>query len=182
MGEMGQQASPEEQRAYDEFVSRGMLLIYNRKFLPSVLEMLQGNGDPVEGLATAAAQITKRVASSAKGAGKEIPPDVVFHGGTELFEDLASLSKDAGIKDFSTDQDAFEAAYFRALDQYRMSSQQDGSADQQGAQADLAKLQEMDQSGALEKTLMQMAEKDAAGSRPAGQEPSGGLMQRGRMN
>lgn len=173
-----QQASPEEQALYDKVVAQAFDLIYDKRMLPGVVEMLKGGGDPVEGLATAAAQITARVASAAQQAGQQIPPDVLLHAGTEIYEDLADLSGKVGIKDFSQDQDAFEGAYFRALDQFRMLVQEAGGADQKSAQADLAKLEQMDQSGELEKMLMGLAENDPRqGKRETEPRPAGGLMQ-----
>lgn len=174
MGGDTQQASPEEQALYDRVVGQAFNLIYDQKFLPTVVEMLRGGGDPVEGLATAAAQITARVASSAQQSGQTIPPDVLLHAGTEIYEDLAELSKTVGIKDFGADEDAFESGYFRALDQFRTMTQQGGGADQQSAQADMAKLEQMDQSGQLEQMLMGLAEKDPR--KWADAEPSGGLV------
>ena len=178
-----QQASPEEQKMYDDIVSHGMLLIYDKKMLPGLVEMLKGGGDPIEGLATAAAQITARVASAAQQAGQQIPPDILLHAGTELFEEIADVSKEAGIKDFAQDQDAFEGAYFRALDQFRMLVQEAGGADQKSAQADLAKLEQMDQSGQLEQMLMGLAENDPRQGRPEAEpQTAGGLMPRRGMN
>lgn len=183
---MVQQASPEEQQLYNAVVGQAFNMIYDRKFLPTVIDMLKGNGDPVEGLATAAAQVTARVAKSAKQSGRDIPPDVLLHAATEVFEDLAELSRTAGIKDYSQDQDAFEGAYFRALDQYRVMEQQSGGVDQRAAQQDLAKLQQMDQSGELEQMLMGLAENDPRSAKGGPKEersaPAGGLMQGKGMN
>lgn len=170
-----QQASPEEQALYDQFVGEAFNMIYDKRMLPGVLEMLRGGGDPVGGLATAAAQVTAKVYASAQKAGQQIPPDVLLHAGTEIYEDLAELSKTAGIKDFSKDKDAFESGYFRALDQYRMMEQQNGTADQGAAKRDLDTLQQMDKSGQLEQMMMGLAERDANGEKS---EPSigGGLV------
>lgn len=180
---MVQRASPEEQALYDKVVAQAFDLIYDQKFLPAVATMLQGSGDPIEGLASAAAQITARVVGAAQQAGQQIPPDVVLHAGTEIYEDLADLSRKMGIKDFSKDQNAFEGAYFRALDEFRMLVQEAGGADQKSAQADLAKLQQMDQSGQLEKMLMGLAENDPRnGRQERPQAGTGGLMPGRRAN
>lgn len=179
----GQKASPEEQALYDQFVGEAFNMIYDKRMLPGVLEMLRGGGDPVGGLATAAAQVTAKVYASAQKAVQKIPPDVLLHAGTEIYEDLADLSKTAGIKDFSQDKDAFEGGYFRALDEFRVMMQKSGMTDQAGAQQDLARLQEMDKDGSLEQMMMGLAEKDAGGKPGMGSnEPasSGGLMPKGR--
>lgn len=154
-----QQATPEEQAQYDHFVAKAMDLTYTKEFMPQVLGMLQGEGDPVEGLARATALIVARVQSAAEQAGEKLPGDVILHAGTEILEDLAELSKEAGIKDYSEDPDALEAAYFRALDQYRVMMQDAGKIDQGSAQRDMAQLQEMDKNGQLESMLSNLAKK-----------------------
>lgn len=154
-----QQASPEEQKLYDHFVAKAMDLTYTKEFMPKVLGMLQGEGDPVEGLARATALIVARVQAAAEDAGEKLPGDVILHAGTEILEDLAELSKEAGIKDYSEDPDALEAAYFRALDQYRVMMQDAGKIDKGSAQRDMAQLQEMDKNGQLESMLSNLAQK-----------------------
>ncbi len=170
-----QQATPEEQQLYDRFVAKAMDLTYTKEFMPQVLGMLQGEGDPIEGLARATALIVTRVADAAEQAGQKLPGDVLLHGGTEVLEDLAELSKEAGIKDFSEDPDALEAAYFRGLDQVRTMMQDSGKIDQASAQKDMAQLEEMDKRGELEGLFSGLAEQ--SGGKPADKEkPKRGLM------
>jgi hypothetical protein len=163
LGEL-QQASSEEQAVYDEFVGQAMNMVYDERMMPGVLEMLKGGGDPMEGLAEATSMVTARVATAAIQAGQKLSGDVLLHAGTEIFEDLAELSKRAGIKDYGEDQDAFEGAYFRALDKFRTLAQGDGRLNQQAMQQDLEKLMEMDQSGELEAMLRDLDEKNPRGN------------------
>lgn len=179
-----QQATPEEQAVYDRFVARGYQLIYDKAMFPKVLELLQGGGDPVEGLARATAMIVSRVAEAAKQADARLSGDVLLHAGTEIFEDLATLATDEGIHDFVGDADALEGAYFRALDIFRGMLQASGGIDQAAAKADFDRLVEMDKGGQLEQVFRGLAEGDAGDKAepepeepPAGPMPSGGLMQ-----
>ena len=168
-GPMGfQQAAPEEQDLYDRFVGRALQLIYSDEMNPKILDMLDGGagegaeGDPADGLAQATAMIVARVGAAAEQAGQQLSPDVVLHAGTEIFEDLANLSKVAKIKDYTQDKEAFQRAYFGALDHYRNLLQGAGEIDQQSAQGDYEKLQQMDAEGKLDPLFRKLASDDAA--------------------
>lgn len=176
----GQQASPEEQEQYNHFVAKAYELIYDRAMLPKILGMLAGEGDPVEGLARAASLVINRLVQMAEQAGDKLSGDVILHAGTGVFEDLANLAKEAKIFDFSTDQDKFEAAYFRMLDMFRTMLQESGRLDQQAAAKDLETLMQMDQGGKLEEMLRGLAEEDEQERAAPAKEkvgPRGGLMQ-----
>lgn len=155
-----QQASPEEQALYERFVARAMLAVYDEERLPQILQALEGGGDPVEGLAQTTALIVTRVRDAAEKAGQEVPGDVLYNAGTEVFEDLAELSRVAKIKDYSEDPDAMEAAYFRALDHYRLTSEQAGRVDREAAMRDVEIMRQMDEAGELEPMMMRLAEDD----------------------
>lgn len=159
-----EQATPEEQSQYDQIVANAMKLVYDDKTMPAVVEMLAGDGDPIEGLARTAAMVIGRVTESAAQAGVPLDAVVAFHAGTEIFEDLADLSKEADIKDFTQSPDDLEAAYFRALDLSRKMLQDSGRLTPEAADADMQKLSEMDASGQLEQVLMGLAERDAGGA------------------
>jgi len=174
-----QQAAPEEQEQYNHFVAKAYELIYDKAMLPKIIDMLAGEGDPMEGLARASAMIIKRLMDMAESGGDKLSGDVILHAGTEVFEDLANLSKVAKIKDFSTDQDSFEGSFFRMLDQLRTMLQESGKIDQEAAAKDLETLMKMDQDGKLEEMFRGLAAGDEQGAAPAEGEapPSGGLMQ-----
>lgn len=188
-----QQATPEEQELYEQFVSKAFMLVYDEKFFPTVVEMLRGGDDPIEGLAVAASTVIARVLTAAKDAQADLPGDVAFHAGKEVFEDLAELSRQAGIHDFSADPDAFEGAYFRTLDRLRQTLEGTGDINKEAAEADLAMLQQMDESGELEGLFRDLASRDDAalgngggapapdtsGQAPSPVPPSGGLMPQG---
>jgi hypothetical protein len=171
-GEM-QQASPEEQQAYEQFVGNGMKLMYAPSSFPRIVEMLQPDEgqDPKEALAIAAATVVSRVIQSAEQAGKPISGDVMLHGGTELFEELADLATKVGAHDFANDPDAMEGALFIAMDQLRTMMQSSGQLDGQSAQEEFGKLQQMSESGELETMLRGLAK--GGGQEPTKQEPAG---------
>lgn len=159
LGQMTE-ATPEEQEQYDMFVSQAYNLIYDDAMMPQVLKMLEGEGDPIEGLARAASMIISRIRASAIEGGVELSGDVLLHAGTEVLEDLAELSKEAEIKDYTQDPDALEAAYFRALDIFRVELQENGELDPQANQADLDLLAQMDEAGELETVFSNLANED----------------------
>jgi hypothetical protein len=85
-----------DQASYERFVRNGMRLIYSEKTLESVLRSLDGDGNPVEGLANTIASVVTRLTDSAAQKGVDLAPDVVLHGAGELIEQLADLSKESG--------------------------------------------------------------------------------------
>lgn len=139
--------SPEEQAQYDQFVNKGFEVIYDKRTLPQVLDTLKGGDDPQAGLANATAMVVMRLEDSAKQAGKPIPPDVVFHGGVEILEDLANLASEAGIHDFSEEE--IEGALYQALDVYRSTRQKQGELDEGAIKQDFSEIVEADRQGRL---------------------------------
>lgn len=155
------QADPEQQKVYEEFVAQAMLkVLYNEETMPTVLKTLEGAGDPVEGLASAAALITFQVAESAQAAGMPVNNDIVYNAGTEIFNQLADMADAAGIADFANDRDALEAAYFRGLDRFRGLMEDTGRLDRDAAMRDVERLQGMSDSGELDALLREAAEND----------------------
>lgn len=152
--------SPEEQQQYEQIVSNALMLIHSKKSRRQVEKMLEGGDDPIEGLARAAATIIVRVAQAAQQAGVKPDGIVMWHAGTEIFEDLANVAKEAGIHDFSANPDDMETAYLRALDNVRTMLQESGAINQEAAAGDLEKLKQMDESGELRNMLTGLAEKD----------------------
>lgn len=168
------EATPEQQDQYDRFVAVAMNLMYEPEMIPKLLELLSGGDDPVEGLARATVMITARVATKAEEGGEQLSGDVLFNAGAEIFNQLADVSDAAGIGNFAEDRDMLEAAYFRALDEFRMLMQDAGRGSQEAAQRDLQQLEAMSQSGDLESTLRKLAEDDPRMKQQEGErEPQG---------
>ena len=163
-----QPASPEEQAQYNQFVGRAMELIYNEKMFPQVVEMLRGGSNdgqdqqgsgvsgPAHGLANATAMIIARVYKAATDAGANLSPDVVFHGGTEIFGQLAEISDKAGISDYANDRDKLEGAYFLAVDTAMQQLRKAGVVDEASAKQALQQLQQVDAKGELEQVFREL--------------------------
>lgn len=163
-----QQASPDEQAQYNQFVGRAMELIYNQKMFPQVVQMLRGGSNdgqdpkeagangPAQGLAHATAMIITRVYKAASDAGANLSPDVVFHGGTEIFGQLAEISDKAGISDYANDRDALEGAYFLAVDMATEQLRKAGVVDEAQAKEALQQLHGMDAKGELEQVFREL--------------------------
>lgn len=152
-----QQASPQEQALYERFVAKSMEAIISDGAMPKYVKMLEGQGNPQQGLADATVQTVAMITQKAEQAGQKLPGDVVFAASKEVLEELADLSKAAGIKDYSKDPDALEGAFFQAVDDFRMMLQQSNALKPQVAQRDLARLQQLDTGGGFENMLRKLA-------------------------
>jgi len=159
-------ASPEEQEMADRFVGRAWELIYDDQTFPGIVETLRGGaegGDPVQGLAHATDMVVARIGQAAEEAGQQLQPDPVMHAFGDIFEELAEISRRAKIKDYSQDRDAFEGAYYQALDLYRARLDKAGVINKESHQQGLQYLMEADQNGTLDKLMRELAESDASG-------------------
>ena len=107
--------------------------------------------------------VVARVGQAAEQAGETLQPDVVYHAGADILEELADVSAIGKIKDYSNDPDALEKAWFVALDMFRERLAGVNEIDQEGAKADLDRLSQMDQNGTLEKIMRDLAASDQAG-------------------
>ncbi len=156
MAQQGEQpnVTPEEQAQYDRFIDMAFRLIYDERSFPAIMKRLAATPDPVEGLAAVVVMVVSRLKDSAKQQGVEISPDVLFHGGSELLEDIADTAAKAGIHQYS-EQD-LEKALYRALDLYRAMDQR-GGADRQAFQQDWDALVQADRQGRLGDLVPQLA-------------------------
>jgi len=140
--------SPEEQAEYDQFVDKGLQLIYNEAMTDKILERLQASENPIEGLANVTFMVVEKLVNSAKKSGKEFSGDVKFHGGVEILEDIANLAAEAGVHEYTEEE--LESSIYATLDLYGEMELKSGSHDQGAAQEDMANLIQMDQDGSLE--------------------------------
>jgi len=141
---------PEEQEAYDAFVTNGMKIMYDEAAMPQLIESLRGDGNPVQGLANSLVMIVTRLEDSAAQGGQELSGDVMMHGGSELLEQMAELAGQAGIEYSEKDM---ESALYLAMDQYRETRQEQGKLPQEAFQADLQELAKAEQSGQIEEVF-----------------------------
>lgn len=173
--------SPEEQAEYEQFVTNGMQLMYNEELMPQLLERIEGAGNPVEGLANAAAMVVMRLEDSAEGQERAISEDVKFHGGTELLEQMAELAQEAGIHEYSEEE--VESAFYLALDIYRSTRQEQGKLSMDEINQEMQSLVQADQAGRLNEVLpgIEQAAAHLAETQPTSAPPPGGdrMRQRG---
>ena len=161
-GEKQPNVSPEEQKIYDAFVDNALSVIYDEKSLPQIIESLKGDGNPVDGLANTAGTVVVRVQDSAEQAGQELPPDVVFHAGSEILQDLAQLAEKAGIHQFSPEE--IEGAAFQAMDLYREAKGRDGGAARPQIVEDFNQIVALDQAGKLDELAPGLTERFGGGA------------------
>ncbi|KKM20874.1 hypothetical protein LCGC14_1641120 [marine sediment metagenome] len=165
-GEEQPNVSPEEQAQYDQFVDNAFSVIYDDKSLPQIIESLKGDGNPVDGLANTAVTVVVRVQDSAEKAGQALPPDVVFHAGTEILEDLAELAAKAGVHEFTPEE--VEGAAFQAMDIYREMKGRDGGAERPQIVEDFNQIVALDQAGKIDEVAPGLTERFGGGAQAAG--------------
>ena len=156
----------DEQRIYNAFVNNAFSVIYDEKSLPSIIESLKGDGNPVDGLANTVVSVVTRVQDSAEQAGQELPPDVVFNAGVEILEDLADLAGKAGVHDFTPEE--VEGAMFQAMDLYRERKGRDGGAARAQIVEDFNQIATLDQTGRLDEAVPGLTERFGGGAQAAG--------------
>lgn len=184
-GEEESNVSPEEQAEYEQFVTNGMQLMYSEELMDQILQNIEGKGNPVEGLATSAAMLVMRLEDSAEEQDREISPDVKFHGGSELLEQMAELAQEAGIHEYSDEE--IESAYYLALDTYRATRQEQGKLDMDEINQDMEQLVQADQQGRLDELVPGASAYAERAPNPEGlaqqqqqQQPMGGTPDQGR--
>jgi hypothetical protein len=170
-----QQASPEEQQAYEQFVRAAM----NRAFpdgqdqskdggvAPDVMANLRGQYDqqtqqmfakadpplrplekaPIDPLAVATASlvITTEQSLQLNDPSNDLQNQIVYHGGKELMEQLAQVSAAAKVQDY--DEANLETAFYRAVDLYRVASSR---VDQQALAQQFGGVVQADRQGAFD--------------------------------
>lgn len=90
--------SEEEQSQYEQFVVIAMQFIHGQEGRDAVIDHLNDNQVSIpEAVGRTAAFIVQRVSESAKAQEAELSPDVVFHAGQEIVEELFEVGAAAGI-------------------------------------------------------------------------------------
>lgn len=159
-GDEDPNVTPEEQKAYEDFVADGLLLIYEGgQVRPSILELLDEDptdlieilgdvGDlekfsPVVALAATAVVI---VLELVRRAGENRPDDaIIMHGGKEILEDLANLAEEAKIHDFTPEE--LNRAWLMGMDLWREAAAAEGLIDTEQLKAEFAAIKEADARG-----------------------------------
>lgn len=146
--------SPEEQAQYDQFMDRAFALAYDERTFPTIMNRIVKAPDPVEGLAAVTAMLVGRLKDSAARQNVPLSPDVLYHGGAALLEDLADTAGKAGLHDYTPDE--VEGALYRALDIYR-GMEGENPAGRQAVAQDWEMMVQADRAGTLDRVLPGLA-------------------------
>lgn len=164
----GEQASPEEQARYEEFVKTGFDLMYKGgKVNPDVMKMLDDDPSdltavldnpeelkqfsPVVALAATAAIITLKVCEKTK----EKDGAIILHGGRAILDDLSQIALQAGIKEYS--QDEVNQAMHMGADLFRHAAEPLGLVNTDEAKQEWGQITAADKEGKLGQVIPQFA-------------------------
>lgn len=167
----GEPADPESQAMYEEWVARGILLIFDAKqgLRPGIRQMLESGGDdPATALGQAAGLVIARVDEAAANDGVEVDGDLRDQASAEIFEVLADAATQAGIYDFENDDAAFQKAFLIAADTWRQQAQESGRIDPEKAKMDLEELGAADRDGRLDQIMQGLGEEEQPAPQPGG--------------
>jgi hypothetical protein len=135
----GRAASPEQQQQYNAFLLAAMRLIYSGqgpdgqpRVQPAIIERLkmrtQGvpeSDQAVSALASLTVMIERRVEAAAQQSGKPVEdPAVLYHAGSEIMSDLATIAEKARIYNYTPKE--ISGAWVRAVDLYQQQKSQSG--------------------------------------------------------
>lgn len=146
--QQGQQATPEEQAAYENFIHMAVQIIYNGgKVNQAILDRLafrHGSApesvQAVIALASATVAVVTRVQDILKQNNAKIDPSVMYHASSEVMNDLADLAGKPNPKTGKpihvyTEEEG-KGAWIRAVDQYQQTQTQSGDLHKQQMQHD----------------------------------------------
>lgn len=93
-----EQVSEDEQAQYDQFVEKSLRFIHHPETRDHIIDQLNDRSVSVpESVGRVAALVARTVAEHAKAQEVELSPDVVFHAGTEIVQELMEVGARAGI-------------------------------------------------------------------------------------
>jgi hypothetical protein len=167
-GEESSNVSPEEQAQYTQFVENAMAMMYDDKMMPTLIQQLKTGDKPAEALGNAVATIVMRLEDSAKDKGIDLSGDVMFHGATEILEQLVELAEAAGVE---VSEEDMESALYIGLDTYRSTRQQQGRLPTDEISQDMQELLQAEQEGTIDQMLPGISE--YAQRAPKGEQPQG---------
>lgn len=168
-------ASPEEQKQYEDFVVSGMALIYERspdgkqgQVRPGILKLLDDDPSDLKGIlgAKELEQFSPLVAIAAtavlvtiqvqKLAAEERPSDeIVMHGGVAILQDLAEIWMKRNGKTLG--EDDVHKALSMAMDIYREVAADAGLIDENALKDEFSRLVKADKAGKLSEVSPDLA-------------------------
>ena len=122
--QQGTPATPEQQAQFNKFVAMCTLMLYDDKFRPKAMKLLQGSQDPADGMARLGAAIVLRIYMGAVEQKQQIDPAVVIHGGFKLMEEIKIFAEASQIQ--GIDDTDVEAAYYIAADMVQAELRKNG--------------------------------------------------------
>lgn len=161
---MPKQATEVEQEQYNQLMGAYLQLTYPEDkpdATKRIAKAIQKGGD--QGLATVAAEQAFHVFRRAKEAEMAFSPDAKTAAAKEMFEDMADIARELNIKDYSKDKKALAGAYIQYVDTLRSRLQQAGMIPQARAEDSFQRMQQMDQTGGLERFFMDLSQRDRGG-------------------
>jgi hypothetical protein len=167
----GQQATPEEQAAYEQVVNNATRVIGGENGTEpnkQILEMLGGTDNPVQNLASTAVAVVVSVEVSAQQSGFDIPDDALMAAGEDIVGMLADMAEAAGVHDYA--QEEVDGAYYMALDMYREMNPT-GRIDPDQLKQEFGTIVEADRAGQLANLIPGIASVLGKGQSEQGQQP-----------
>jgi hypothetical protein len=117
--------------------------------LPTIIKTVTQSPDKVAALAQSAVFVVLRVEDSLEQSGGQLNLAMTFEGGAETVTDIVDAMQKAGVYTYS--QKEIDAAFLRAVDQYRMIRDQQGRLDPAMFRAKIEQLKQAQTDGTLDK-------------------------------
>lgn len=134
--EQGVPASETEQAEYDLVVARGLKFIHD-KGRDQVLKLLSAAETPAQGIGMVTANLIRKIEDSAKQAGRELDPDILYSAAAEFVQDLNALAQKEKVYRYDNQEEAqqnAEDAMLWASQYYGQEGMARGELDQGTAQ------------------------------------------------
>lgn len=182
--EGAEQASPEEQAKYEEFVKTAFGFMYKGgKVNPGILKMLDDDPSdlmqvldgaeelkqfsPVVALAATAAILTLKACEETG----EKDGAIILHGGQAILEELVELAgkEKAGIRDYSEEE--MGQAMHMGADLFRHAAEKSGIVDVEEAKKEWGEIETADKEGRLGDVIPQFAGAEQAQAQQPEQQP-----------
>lgn len=176
----GQNATPEEQAAYENFIKMAMEIIYNGgRVNPDILDRLalRTGGDDegtqaVKALASVTVIVVTHVQDAIKKGGGTIDPGVMYHASSAVMADIADLAgkpnPKTGKPTHVYTQKELDGAWIRAVDQYQQEQTASGDLPKGAMSHDWGEVVGAARAGNLEAISPELAEAAKQGGPPDG--------------
>jgi len=116
--------------------------------LPTIIKSVKQSPDKVAALAQSAVFVVLRVEDSLEQSGGQLNLAMTFEGGAETITDIVDAMQKAGVYTYS--QKEIDAAFLRAVDQYRMIRNQQGRLDPAMFKAKIDQMKQAQAAGTLD--------------------------------